>query len=396
MALTKYQSPQIYTPAYNEQVFVYLSDQIGISGFQYIVTTVVGGVTYTDKIYPRPDGFLVFDTMERVKNLITTYYNPDSNLHVCVPEYTYVAVTVAESLGTLDSDFTAYGAFNACLKKQDFNNYNYLEWYRTSIAQYSNQKIFQNEFASDTNIDNFLTRRTASYLTMQAGILSVVTYFVYNESNTLVRTGNFTIPFASLPEILRFDVGVYAMANECGIPLHDGYRYELSFKDSAGNILAFYSSPIINDVCTKYGVYRLFFLKRNGAIGYKTFEKVSELKVDKKINEVNLNPSTLFSDGSGGYIYGYPKDKHFSNVVSTQSTYTLSLNSDWITEAQSIKLEELFDSPKVWLQDDKDGSIIAVNIKESSYTFKKHINEPLFNYNVTVELSQQETRQRGI
>jgi len=60
MALTVYQQPESFTPAYNDQIFTAKSNQIAIADFKYIVTIVVNGDTantYTEDILQRPDGY---------------------------------------------------------------------------------------------------------------------------------------------------------------------------------------------------------------------------------------------------------------------------------------------------------------------------------------------------
>lgn len=397
MALTKYQAPVEVTPAYNEQVFLYLSDQIAQPNFKYIVEVTVQAVTYTYDIYARPDGFMVFDAKDVIANYMATYYDPTTQMYLGYGEVIDVnfAVTEYYSAATHDTDSWPYVAFNACLKQNDFLNYNIDEWYRGTIGLYTNDRLFMNESYLDANVDNSLTQTTDFWLTFIRGIADDLTWAIYDETNTLQASATLTLPTGVTTDIVKINLGAPQMNILSGVTMLDGWYVEAALNVGATSVCDIFL-PAISEICTKYKVYRLYFLKRNGAIGYKTFEKLSEFKVNKKSNEVRLNPSAVFSDGGGGYLYGYPTDKHFNNVVSTESTYTYTLNSDWITEGQSIKLEELFDSPKVWLQEDTDGSIKAVSIKETSHTFKQIANEPLFNYMVTVEVNQTETRQRGI
>lgn len=94
-------------------------------------------------------------------------------------------------------------------------------------------------------------------------------------------------------------------------------------------------------------------------------------------------------------VYGSNVWDRENNIASTILTKTITLNSNWITESQSELLAELFDSPLVWIQK-QDGDYTAVSITDTSYAFKKHINESLFNYTIQCEYDIQETRQRAI
>lgn len=79
--LTTYQQPQLYTPAYNKQTFVALSNQIAVLDFKYIVTVSInGGTLFTNDVLQRPDGHIVYDPIELVKNYIGRNFNPTTVL----------------------------------------------------------------------------------------------------------------------------------------------------------------------------------------------------------------------------------------------------------------------------------------------------------------------------
>ncbi|MFY8170720.1 MAG: hypothetical protein ACOVK2_06375, partial [Candidatus Fonsibacter sp.] len=94
-------------------------------------------------------------------------------------------------------------------------------------------------------------------------------------------------------------------------------------------------------------------------------------------------------------VYSAPTYKREKNVVSTTSQKSITLNTNWITEQQAIELNELFDSPLVWLQLET-GEYKPISITDNSYKFSKHVNDKLFNYSITAEYDNTETRQRGI
>lgn len=396
MALTKYKEPKIYTPAFNEQVFLYLSNQIAIPDFKYIVEITINSIVYTYNIFPRPDGFMVFDAMDVVKNHISTYFNRDANNYIATNDKIDVQFKVTEwYMGMPNATSTVnYTVFNACLKTKDFKNYVSTEWYKPLLANYTDFKVFMNETYDATNLDQNVTLNTDYWLTFIRGIADTIPWTIYDELSTVLSSGSITLPAGTDKDIIRINLSPSYFATLSGVTMLNGYSIEASLNDTSGTLADIFI-PTINEVCTKYEVFRLYFLKRNGAIGYKTFEKSSEQKISKKQNEVRIDPSTVFVSG-GGYDYGRRADQHYSNVVSTINEYSITLNTDWITQDQSILLDELFDSPLVWLQNDVDGSIQAVSIKDNSYTYKKHENETLFNYSVTVDIDVNESRQKGI
>ena len=103
-----------------------------------------------------------------------------------------------------------------------------------------------------------------------------------------------------------------------------------------------------------------------------------------------MNTKTLTSG-----VYSAPTYKREKNVVSTVSQKSITLNTNWITEQQAIELNELFDSPMVWLQLET-GAYYPITITDNSYKFSKHVNDKLFNYSITADYDNTETRQRGI
>ena len=394
-SLIEHQIPQYYTPAFNEQGIIYEPATYPAPD-KYVVTVTIDTESNTFDVYSRPDGLLFFDAKETVSNFIKTKLGYDNTTdlqkYVATTEYVFVEILI-ETVGYTDVLFSYY-AFNACLKENDFLAYNVDEWYKPSLAEYTDAKLFMNEGYDSTNIDDNVTLNTDYWLTFIKGVATNISWLLYDDTNTSVGSGIVSIPAGVPEDIIRINLSPKQIGLLAGVTVGNGFTIEAALNYIYASLQDIFI-PTIQDICTKYPVYRLYFLKRNGAIGYKTFEKTSELKVEKKINTVRLNPSTITASG-GVFSYGKSTGSHTNNVVSTDCTYTLTLNSDWITEAQSNKLDELFDSPKVWLQDDSDGSIKAVTIKESSYTFRQHINEPLFNYNVNIEFDTKETRQRGI
>ena len=76
MAITAYQKPQALSPAYNNQIFTALSNQIAVADFKYVVTVTINGVAIVKEYLQRPDGWLVVDVKEWVQNFIEHYFNP--------------------------------------------------------------------------------------------------------------------------------------------------------------------------------------------------------------------------------------------------------------------------------------------------------------------------------
>ena len=91
--------------------------------------------------------------------------------------------------------------------------------------------------------------------------------------------------------------------------------------------------------------------------------------------------------------YTYDIKDRSATIFDTQIKTILTLNSNWITDAEAGWLEQLLTSPDVYIE--VGTQLQAVNITDSSYTQKKTVNDQLFNLTVTIEKSFIKYRQRG-
>ena len=103
MALTITQQPQVLMPAYNKQYVTAISNQIAIADFKYVVTVEVNtsGEVYTENILQRPDGYLVFNAEQWVKNYIKHFFNPTLSLASPIQVATNKSVAVSYTHLTL-------------------------------------------------------------------------------------------------------------------------------------------------------------------------------------------------------------------------------------------------------------------------------------------------------
>lgn len=395
MAIVFKQKPQAYTPAYNKQIFVALSNQIAYADFYYIVTVQVnGGAILTENILQRPDGHAIFDVVEKVKNYIKHTLNPiEYDIVEATDNAVGVEVIVKEHYsGAVHSSVTySYIAWNACLNDNDFRNFDYLD-YVSTLADIRFLSINPFEYLSPDNevslnsdlwIYFFVNSRISRFelnLTDPFGVPIIDIVKTIPTTNKIVYTN---IGRKGIDEYLG---GVYCYTG-CVVSFN---LVEPAAREEDPPIIHFSGSYTFVDPCTNYIEYNVYYLKRNGSFGFKRFNLLSSESESKKVNKVRMN-TNLF-DGSKYSSNVWDRE---NNIASTILTKTITLNSNWITENQSELLSELFSSPLVWIQKE-GGDYIPVSITDTSYNFKKHINESLFNYTIQCEYDIQETRQRAI
>jgi hypothetical protein len=80
------------------------------------------------------------------------------------------------------------------------------------------------------------------------------------------------------------------------------------------------------------------------------------------------------------------------NQYETILDDTITINSDWITEDESIWLEQLVTSPDVYIYD--GSNLVAVNITNANYETKYEASQQLFNLVISFTYSQNRKRQR--
>jgi len=384
MALTVSQTPQIYTPAYNEQIFVALSNQIAISDFYYLVQFQVGGsIIYTKKILQRPDGYCVFDAIEVVKNYIKHSFNPTvTGITYATDSAVAVTVYIKEFYSAaVQSTYTYnYVAWNACLDSNTFNIYDYRDYVTNGgeiklLSPNATEYLVPNA-KIDIKADNWLHFFKDDF--------TYIDFVLYRASGAVKGSLTKTIPTGAYIHYINTGAKLW---DGSGVTVNPTDTLEINFEGDSGGMS---TSFTFTDVCSKSVQYNVYYYKRNGGIGFKTFELVSQETMTKKTNTVRMNTKTL----SGG-IYSAPTYKREKNVVSTTSQKSITLNTNWITEQQAIQLNELFDSPMVWLQLET-GEYKPITITDNSYKFSKHVNDKLFNYLITADYDNTETRQRGI
>jgi hypothetical protein len=404
MAITISQQPQAFAPAYNDQYVTALSTEIAQPNFKYKVevdvTYVLNGTPTTSTfIYyhaPRPDGTLVFNAMETVKNFINHFMNPnDFNIVECVNSKVDVSIDIIEtwtgSIGTTST--ITYKAWNASLteKQAHYSNYNYGDFISTNseikLHNVEKSAILPNNIAT-MNQDVFLQfvkpadLFRINYLVIDTNGVDILDSYTYTGSMTTNK-------------IYQINASPQLAINQSFTIAEDYFIQVVFLKSNLSTVIGSYTFKI-GSLCTKHDVNRIYYLNRNGGISSFPFEMLSTQTIDAKTSEVSLGNKELISG-----VYTSLPYKHETFTVSTEETYMVNLQTNWITAQQSIYLEELFSSPLKWLVNEEVdyGDLFAyvpITSMSKQYLINKHENMKLFNYGIEVKLSIKETRQRAL
>ena len=384
MALTITQYPLSKTPAYNDQWFIGSSNQTAISDFYYKIDFTCNSVTLTEKVLPDLNGRFVYNAKEKAKNFIEHYFNPnDVGLVEAVNKAVSITLTVTEYYsGTLHTPYTmSYVAFDASLNEADFENY--------VPNTFCNTNLLGSPKALNV-ADNIITPLTDVWLHFFPYVpVASVGYYVQITVNSFYL-GEYRLNTFDQNKIYAINLGTKTF-DDLGYTLAVGDVVTVVFgrEGALFDVTMFTYTYTVQGICSRFDVTRLYYLSRSGRILYKQFSLAATKRMSKKTSNVRLGKGNVVS----GIMTTNRWDREVHEVANV-TTYTSTLTSDWITESQNEALQELFDSPIVWQHDGTN--YIPVTITDTSFDFKKHNSDKLFNYTVNIEYNTQETRQRGL
>ena len=129
--------------------------------------------------------------------------------------------------------------------------------------------------------------------------------------------------------------------------------------------------------CNKHTPYKLSFLNRFGAVESLWFNgnnTESTMAKSKEYGRVNTS-------SANGSEYNISRASRYKQRMA--SNKAMSLNSGFYPEGCNSSFEELIDSTEVWIE--KDGLVLPVNIKNSSFNKKTELNDNAINYTINIE-----------
>ena len=144
----------------------------------------------------------------------------------------------------------------------------------------------------------------------------------------------------------------------------------------------------LNQQCSKYEPVRLHWLNRLGGIDSFNFNLKSMNKTDVKRESYHQQHHTFT-----GYSYDYTKASRGQTDYDVQMTEKLTVNTDYLTEAESTWMNDLFTSPVVYQE--VNNELIAMNITGNSIQKKTSLNDKLMQYTFELNYSLTNRRQRG-
>lgn len=404
MAVTVITQPQDYTPAYNEMVFTASSTNVANVQFSYLVDVYVNGSsTFTRlRIAPEPTGnFCVADISKIIESYISSdLFNPNDTAPIIDCNNSVVSYDVHfgeeyEVAGVLTqfpglTNVTGLHALNIALP--------YVDWIDFLPSDYnaldSNSRPLSN--APKTKVVG-LNDAGYMYLLDELGATSYMIVTTYNALGVVEGQYNIDVNTYS-GKVIRVPTHPYSLNNviASAVTVIQGFtpiitsnvtNYKIEILNGT-NVVCFQPQYYNVRDCGAYT--RLIWLNRLG--GYDSFNfygrSTNQYNIDRK--EYKRQPQRL-NTSTGAYSYATTDKEQVQYLVNTSES--MLINSDWLTEEEDKWLLELIESPDVYMQ--VGYRLIAVTkIKQTNHKLRKHITDKIFLLELELELNKS-SRQRG-
>jgi hypothetical protein len=400
MSVSISQQPEDYTPGYNPQLFVGLSNQVASDNFVYTVeiTDLITSDSIQYQIAKDPnDDRCYFDAMPFVENYLK-HFMPGNQLGwmKVTDGIRKIRVNIGETYGTTGAEIhypgtdIDYIVWNGVVDYLEFPNYEQDD-YLYYAASGSNLVYLT------ANIDEYTYENKSSYLyvlTSQPGDVLSVTFETFDHQGASLDTLTTTNPYEAsstyTDKYLCINVGPIAL-EAGGIWSNQVASYSVSDSVLTGappaGTITTRKTFYINCAC-EYEVYTVHFWAKNGGFETIHFNKRSDTVLRKQETTYQVNPYTR----SGGTM-SYSRSSPTKKVLGSSRTETLRLCTDWLSEEQIELYEQILDSAYIYLDTESlDFPLLTLNT--NSYERFKKANEPLFQLTMDFEYSHKNHRQR--
>ena len=158
-----------------------------------------------------------------------------------------------------------------------------------------------------------------------------------------------------------------------------------------GSARTYKFATLYTQACGKFDPMRIAYLNKYGAFDFFNFDLVNKttFSIEKKGYQRDYNGSIY---EAGGVIV-----KNINPVYFTKETQSWRVISDYLNDAQSELIRELYSSPLVYLNVVNDNYIrpswIPVKPNATTYEVKKTASDKLFNLEIDLEFGLDNNRQ---
>jgi hypothetical protein len=386
MAITKDTVPNNFIGAFNQVVYTISSNNTAQPNFNFIVDIkeTISGTLLARLKYPKQPGAtsITFDIGDVLRNSVSYDFLNAQSAYIAANTNSRVKYYVEfrelfdngsgvpTLSGVLASDPATPSASSFKLATNaifDFEDFTPTAYLNCNVSGFG-----------------FLNAATTTIENIEISQNKILTFFDPNRlaaKVVLLSGSTFTQSFSltARENLFNINAGKWIL-DTSGLTLANG-TYVIQIKDSSDVILAsktFTYTP----QCSYYPTVRLHWLNKLGA-----FESFNFIRNSTKSEEIERKQF------KAPLRIGYLKSDKLKTNFNTTINDTISINSDWINEEQSVLLEQLATSPVIYLERSAT-DFIAVNITNTNYETKKYLdNRSLFNLSFDIEYTYSRYRQ---
>ena len=404
MAYTITQQPSVYTPAYNDNIFVVTSTNSASTNFKYIAKVYVGADIITLKQFPDATyGNTYFNVGKIIEQLVTQDIDKNNtgfqkNLKSYstyyikfYEEYDIAGVLTVSALRATSNTIRIFNGEIDWLEYQNYDQQFYLVDYSKSALNHNLRRSIQ--LGQDSWI-HWMCEAVTKVLKVELR--------TYDINGTL--NGRFTItnPYQTNANIdehfMRFPSGPHnlltissgswtVISGATPVIDSDVKSYGITLVPTDGEKYTTYSFDIVDADCI-HETIRLHYLNNLGAFESFNFTKASKRTETIKRDKYKAVVGTL--TGSG---YSYNASDINEKVFSTVIKDKYSIQSDWISQEYQNVLEQLVTSPVVYWDNDGYG-LVSVNVTTDSFEWKKNKTTKMIQLQLEFEVGFDRYRQR--
>jgi len=408
MAYSILQQPELYAPAYNDQMYVVTSSNNGQANFNYIAQVYIGTDIITLKAPANPTyGSGVFNIGRIIENYVNSDIDKTYGIQKNLTSFKAYYVRFGEEYG---ATVTQYLNITQTVNKYVWNGiFDFLDYFPpdftyadysldgnglllSNAAQFFTQKVLDNDyhwlhwFANDTTVLSHIEVKSYSSTGSLIKTVAVQNPAPYQSSGTI---GNHFMRFgggkAQLNQVASGDL---RYGTTPVIP-STATSYTVQFQNASSGVVGGLVTYAIQDADCKYTNYRLHFLNELGGFDAFNFTKLSRRETD--INRMQYKaPIGALTSAS---VFSYSKKDRGDRQYFISTKETIKIKSDWLTDLEYTMLKELVESPEIYYDDPVHG-LVSVTCSASRFDSKTVLTDKLFNLELDVKYSFDRYRQR--
>lgn len=404
MAITVFQTTDDHAPCGSPMWCMITGSQSSVTGFLYSwyvdIDTASTGFTNVSlvKQHKRPDGYGVYDPRLVIKDYVP-YPRGDIQLTeygiTRDPSYIIYRVRAGEYQNstqlTAPANVKATGfAFIGVVKVNDFPDWDITDYELTD----STTKFLTN---SPRTLSIYSSQHAWLYFLQNSTSADKVRIVTYNSTGGTVGSydiaNSYTDTGVDQNHYLRVNAGTYQINQvpsgsitvvSGALPiLSSGVtKYEVTLRKTAPDSPRSETVTFnIDDALCKYTNIRLHWVNRFGKIDSFNFPLLNRknVTIERRSYQQPLGTRT-------GSSFGYSRSDRGKSEFFIRSIERLRISSDWVSDAEAVWLQELFESPAVYQQTDAS-TILSVNMVTDSLEVKKQVNDGVINYTFEIEYS---------